>query len=274
MNINRKDVFWNYTATFLKIGSPVILMPLILNKLSSELIGIWNIFLTLTSLVALFDLGFKSSFTRNISYIYSGAKNLKINGLEVNESNEITIDYGLLEGTIQAMKWFYVRISLITLLLISTLGTSYIYYILLKYQGSHTEVYFSWFILCLLTSYNLFTLYYESLLEGAGLIKRSKQIQIIGQVVYIFFAVLLIFLELGIIAIISSQAVSLFITRILSKKYFFTTDLQNKLNNARTKSARDIITTIYPNSLKIGATIIGGFLTKRSSIMIGAVFWN
>ena len=35
MNIGVKDVVWNYLATFLKIGSSIILLPLILKYLSS-----------------------------------------------------------------------------------------------------------------------------------------------------------------------------------------------------------------------------------------------
>ena len=76
IDINRKDIFWNYLATFFKLFSSLLLIPLILNKMPTNVVGIWNIFLTISSFLALVDFGFNSSFTRNITYIYSGVQQL------------------------------------------------------------------------------------------------------------------------------------------------------------------------------------------------------
>ena len=73
---NNSDVIWNYFATFLKIGSSALLIPFVLKEFSSEMVGIYIIFVTITSFSQLLDLGFNPSFTRNISYIFSGIKNL------------------------------------------------------------------------------------------------------------------------------------------------------------------------------------------------------
>ena len=81
ININNKDLFWNYTATVLKIGSSVLLMPLILNKMSSQSVGIWNIFISISFFLTLVDFGFNASFTRNLTYIFSGANELFSNAV-------------------------------------------------------------------------------------------------------------------------------------------------------------------------------------------------
>ena len=78
--INKSDLVWNYAATFLKIGSSILLMPIILHKMSPESVVIWNIFLTISFFLSLVDFGFNVSFTRNITYIFSGVKELKITG--------------------------------------------------------------------------------------------------------------------------------------------------------------------------------------------------
>ena len=57
-DISRKDVIWNYIATFFKIGSGLILLPFILKMMPTETVGIWTIFTTITTLIALLDLGF------------------------------------------------------------------------------------------------------------------------------------------------------------------------------------------------------------------------
>ena len=158
----------------------------------SEMVGIWSIFMTITAFAAMLDFGFGSSFTRNVTYVFSGVRNLKVNGFEFVPLEDQTIDYGLLKGVNTAMRWFYLRMSIILFLLLSIFGTWYITSLLQNYKGDPQEVYIAWAILCLINTYNLYTLYYDSLLQGKGLIKRSKQIVIIGQSVYLTIATILI----------------------------------------------------------------------------------
>ncbi len=192
MHIGRKDVIWNYAATFLKIASSALLLPFILRMMPSEMVGIWSVFMTITAFTGLLDFGFNPSFTRNVTYVFSGVRTLKVIGFESTSIENQTIDYGLLKGLISAMRWFYLRMAIVLFLLLATLGTYYIYSLLQNYKGEHREVYMAWTLLCIINTYNLFTLYYESLLQGKGLVKISKQILIIGQSVYLIIASILI----------------------------------------------------------------------------------
>lgn len=139
----------------------------------AETVGIWNIFITITALNSLLDFGFNSSFTRNITYVFSGVQILKTKGVDVVNKDRDDIDYGLLNGVIIAMRRFYSRVAVILFVILITLGTFYIYTILKSYNGNHAEVYISWVILITINTYNLYTLYYDALLQGKGLIKRS-----------------------------------------------------------------------------------------------------
>ena len=77
MQITRKDVLWNYGATFLKIAVSVLLLPFVLKMLPSETVGVWSVFMTITAFSTMLDFGFGPTFSRNVSYIYSGVKALK-----------------------------------------------------------------------------------------------------------------------------------------------------------------------------------------------------
>ena len=188
MNINKNDVLWNYAATFLKIASSALLLPLILTMMSSEKVGIYIIFMTISSLALLLDFGFNSSFTRNTTYVFSGVKSLKREGYEKLSLDESTVDYSLLKGLISVMKRFYRILSLILFALLITVGSYYINYLLKEYQGDFNEVYIAWIMLIIINTYNIYTLYYGALLLGKGLVKKSKQITIIGQILFLIFA--------------------------------------------------------------------------------------
>ncbi|MEI6140238.1 MAG: O-unit flippase-like protein [Mariniphaga sp.] len=271
IQINRKDILWNYAATFLKIAAAALLLPLILRLMPSEMVGIWTVFMTITAFTSLLDFGFNPSFTRNVTYIFSGVNNLKAQGVEIVITGT-HIDYGLLKGVISAMRWIYLRMSIILFLVLTTLGTWYIFSLLQNYKGNPKEVYIAWFILCTINTYNLYSLYYESLLQGKGLIKRSKQIVIIGQSVYLGIAIILIMLGFGLIAIVSAQASSVIIVRWLSFRAFFTREINQKLLETESRHKVEVLKAIYPNALKIGLTSLGGFMVQRSALIIGSLY--
>jgi O-antigen/teichoic acid export membrane protein len=272
MQIGRKDVLWSYAATFLQIGAGVILLPFVLRAFPQETVAIWTIFLMVISLSSMLDFGFNPSFARNVSYVVSGVKKLKTTGHQIVENTNYEIDYGLFKGLINAMRWFYGRVALILFVLLTTAGAYYIHTILKTYSGNHAEVYISWAILCIINSYSLYTLYYDSLLQGQGLIKRAKQIQVVGQTAYLIVAVVLILMQFNLIAVVSAQALSVIIRRILSYYTIYTADFKRHLRGTVAQSRKEILKFISPNAIKLGLTGLGSFLVTRSAIIIGSLY--
>ncbi len=272
MNITRVDIYWNYCATFLKIASSAILLPLLLRMMPSDMIGVWSIFMTITAFVSMLDFGFNPSFCRNVTYIFSGVKSLRSKGYELVSLETDSIDYGLLKGLIASMRWFYSYMALAVLALLTTFGTLYLQKILAHYKESHSDVYIAWTILCLINVYNIYTLYYDALLEGKGLIKRAKQIIIIGQTAYLFVATIMLLAKFGLIAIVSAQAVSAIIVRYLSYHFFFTKEIKEHLKESKPRKKNEIFRAVYPNAVKIGLSSLGGFMVTRSAIIIGSLY--
>jgi O-antigen/teichoic acid export membrane protein len=271
MRINKTDVIWNYAATILRVASYAFLLPFILRTMSSEMVGVWSVFMAITAFAALLDLGFSPSFTRNVTYIFSGIKTLKVTGFHTDSTGDQTVDYGLLKGIIIAMQWFYMRMAFILFLLLSTLGTYYIYSLLKNYKGEQTEIYIAWIVLCIISTYNIYTQYLDCLLQGKGLVKRSKQIVIIGQSIYLVIASVFILLHFGILAIVSAQAISVILIRWLINRSFFTNEIKDHLQAAEPRPRKEVMDAIYPNAFKIGLTWIGAFVIQRSSILIGSL---
>ena len=270
-NIGKKDFVWTFLDIFFKIGAGILLLPLILRKLPSETVGVWTIFTTITQLTGLFDFGFNSSFARNVAYVFSGVRSLKKEGYESVDNVE-SVDYGLLRGTIKAMRYFYSRMSVVLFVLFATVGTMYVYALTRDYVGDVREVYVAWVVVVLVNSYNLYTLYYESLLNGRGLIKQSQQIIFLGNFVYVLFAIVLILLGGGLVAVVSSQAISVFLVRYFSKRAFYTEDIKAKLLLVESVDYKKILSAISPNAIKVGLTSLGGFIINKSSVFVGSLF--
>lgn len=271
--IGKRDVIWNYLATLLQMGSSILLFPLILRIFPSETVGVWSVFMMITSLIGLLEFGFTPSFTRNITYIFSGVQQLIKSGINIH-GMESTINFPLLKNTIKAMKWFYSRVALVAVVILLTAGSWYLKTILNNgYQGNHTEIMVAWVFYTLILTYNIYTLYYDSLLIGVGKQVISKKIMILSQLLYLTVATLLMLAGVGILSIIAGQAVMIITKRILSYKAFFTKELSKEIKESvDIHSPMDIIKVLAPNSIKIGLTGIGSFLVMQSSIIIGSLF--
>ncbi len=250
----------------------MLLLPLILRKLPSEDVAIWTIFSSIAALVFLIDFGFNSSFSRNVTYIFSGVKTLQKEGHETKVTFSDDINYPLLKGLLGAMRWFYSRISLILFILLATIGTVYISRLLIDYHGIKNNIYIAWFLFISINTYNLYTLYYDALLEGRGLIRISKQITILGHLLYLLVSVIAIYLGAGLISLVVAQLLSIIVIRTISQRKFFTPEIVSNLKSAAGEDKKDILRAIYPNALKYGVTSLGGFMIQKSSIFIGSLF--
>ncbi len=270
-HIGKKEIVWSYAGTAFMVGAGVILLPFILHKMPQETVGIWNIFQTITALVLMLDFGFRPTFARNISYIFSGIKALQKNGVNHIDA-DAEVDYGLLKGTLIAMRRFYRWIAIAVFTLLATVGTAYFWYILQKYSGDRTDAMVAWVLLIAINCYTLYTFYYDALMIGKGYVTRTNQINMLSQTIYIILAIGLIYAGLGLTAIVSAQLVATIIRRGLSYYVFYTPQLKKHLEEATPQESKEILAAITPNAIKIGLTQLGGFLVNKSAILIGSAF--
>lgn len=257
----------------IKVGAGVLLYPFILSSLSAETVGVWTIFSTIAVLTTIFDFGFNQSFRRNVAYIFSGVSVFKVQGYEYVETSQSGyVDYGLLKSTIRAMRHFYARIAIVLFALLISIGTIYIHTLLSNYSGDKIEVYASWVIVCAVNCFLLYTMYFESLLIGCGKVKRANQILLFGNLTYLLAAIILLSLGFGLLAVVSSQALSVIVIRIFSYKAFYTLDIKKNLASADDNRRSEVMKAITPNAVKLGFTSLGGFAITRSSTFIGSIY--
>jgi len=270
--IGRKDVIWNFAATLLRIASGIIVMPLSLRLLSNQDIGLWGIFLTIGTLTTLLDFGFSNSFSRNITYIFSGAKELHSKGFVSIDTSDNTIDYGLLKSVVKAMRYYYGILALGFVCLFSIAGTVYMHSVLEQYNGDKKMAFIAWILYGVLVAYQLYTYYYDSLLQGRGYVKRSKQIIIVSQIVQIVVIVVCLLADLGLISMVVGLLASVIVGRILSYLSFYDQNIRNQFQYAKIRPVKEIMHIMTPNALKIGLTALGGFLITKVVMLISPFY--
>jgi len=272
MEIGRKDVIWNFVATFMRVASGIIVLPLVLRLLPSQEVGLWYLFLTIGGLATLLDFGFANSFTRNVTYIFSGVKILKKEGYTPVDNDDKTIDYGLLKSVIAAMRRYYGIVAGVFIVLFIIASPFYLNNVLKDYTGNKNEIWIAWFTYGVLVAYQLYTFYYSSILSGRGKVKRLQQIIIIGQTSRIVTAVIFLLLGYGLISLVIAQFVSDIVNRTLCYNSFYDKSLKLHLKTSAVIKVSEVMKIMTPNALKIGLTIIGSFLISKAIILIAPFY--
>lgn len=272
INISKKDIIWSYLANFFNIGSGFITLPLILNKLSAEEIGLNYLMLTISTMVSLLDFGFAPQFGRNITYVLSGSQEIQKEGVNTNNISN-NINYHLLASILQAAKYIYKRLSIFAFILIISLGTLYIYYVTDHFSSvKHTLP--IWILFCISVYFNIYYTYYSSLLTGAALIKEVQIAKILSRSCYIFIAYLLLFLNLGLISIVIANLIAPFVNRFYSHIHFYTKELKNELANVfvSTTDINNVIHNLWYNAKKLGLNFIGSYCLSQGTMFIAGIY--
>lgn len=271
MKVGKKELFWNYSATFMKLSSNIIILPLILSNFSPEYIGVWNVFTLTASIIVLFDFGYSIIFTQNLTFVFSGLQSLDKIGINHNNKSA-SINYKLVNDIISSMKILYKKMSIYLFIILAVFGSLYIRYIIQNTTIDKTEVYISWSILIILNSFLFYSFYFEPLLISVGKIIEAKKITIFGQLIYISFALLMFSIYKSLISICIAQLISIIFIRLTSYYQFFTPEMTKTLNENQSNNHKETLKIIGHNSKKLGLTNLGGFLVQRSPFYVGGFY--
>lgn len=271
VKVTKGDIIWSYIAQFFNIGAGLIVLPLILHMLSTEEIALNYLMLTIGSMVALIDFGFAPQFGRNITYVFSGAQDLKKKGLSECSDNEI--NYHLLRNLIDVAKSVYFYLSIIVLLLMLTLGTAYIYYVTKGFKTVNNTL-LIWIVYSISTYFNIYFFYYSSLLTGRGFIMESKKAMMFQKIVYIVLSYVLLLSGWGLLGVSIANLIAPFVNRWLCYRYFYDDDLKNKLSIYKSKKneIKQLFSIIWYNAKKLGINFLGAYAISKFSMFIAGIY--
>jgi O-antigen/teichoic acid export membrane protein len=274
MNLKQKDIIWAYLAQFFQIAAGIIILPLILRMLNTNEIAINYLMLNIGTLVTLFDFGFSGQFSRNFSYIFSGAQNLKKDGVILVSQNS-DINFRLLRVTIYTAQMIYRILSLFVLIVMLTLGTWYIHKTTDGFKLV-PNIFTIWVIYSISVFFNFYYMYFNPLLIGKGDIAESRKAIVYSRFVYLGIACILLFLKYGLISIVLANLIAPFVQRFLSIKYIYKKELKEELKKY-TVSKKEFIecyNIIWYNAKKMGLVMVASFMINKSSIFLSGLFFT
>lgn len=273
INTKKKDVVWNYLGIIISLGSQIILLPILVKCLEPYILGLWYIFVSIGSIVILFDFGFTPTIARTVAYCWSGALELNKTGVKsINKRNET--NYELLYFVIKTCKLVYFLIAILALLLMLTLGTWYIKNI--SNNMFTMEIFISWIIYAISIFFNLYIGYYSVALIGIGDISRQSRANIISKLLFLFIGTIGLIFSESILSLSIANLISGFAMRFLSAYFFYNIhDMKNlfkKIVFSNRYSIKYVLNNMWHNAWRDGFVSVTMYLTSQANTLLCASF--
>ncbi len=271
MILNKKSVLIGIISQGLQYLSLIILLGFMLDKLSNEELGIWYVFLTISGLLGMLDLGFSPSIFRNMSYAIAGTDKLMENGYSTCTKG---VNYKLASQIVIQSKKMFLLIAVFSTIFALTVGTIYMSS-LVDNLFDNQQVLISWGLFIVAIFINIRYKFYTPLIQGMGLMYEYYKSIAISNIVLIFISVTLLEFGYKLIAVSAAFLISSIVNRIITAKYF---NSDMKICNAVRSFSHDstglgrYFKTIWKNSWRLGLSSIGAFLTLKVSTLFCASY--
>lgn len=266
---SRNDILWNYGANLLNIFVSILVLPLILKMLSPSELGLWYVFISISSLVLLVDFGFSTTLQRHITYAVSGVSEILEEGVPQQTSDQP--NYPLVKAIVIAANKIYKYLSSIAGFFLLTVGFIYVVLIL---NIRELDLVIAWAIYALGSFLQLKTNFWIPILKGSGAIKAANKVFIFSKSSYLIFAAIGLALHGGLILLTTSYLLSVIINWIWAQY-----ELHKHLGEDYLKSApqdsydsKKVFNIVWPNAKRMGLVNLGSWATNRGSTLISSYF--
>ena len=274
INISKRDVVWSYASVIMTLGVNIFLLPLIMNKLSDDELGLWYTFLAVGNIALLFDFGFKPTIARNITYVWCGATDLKKEGVVTEERKQNT-DYELLKSVMQACKRIYLFVGILATFFLLTIGSVYIWYVTRNILSENYII--AWIIYVIAILLNIYFSYYNAFLSGVGAIAEMNISNVVARIVQLLVSFVMLILGYGIISVSIAYLLYGVFFRFVSKRLFWKYEgLGINLKKYYVKTTKteifNLFQTIWHNAWRDGLVSFANYLTSQIGTLLCSLF--
>lgn len=273
INIQRRDIVWSYLGIILSMVTNFLLLPLYIIYMDSEILGLWYVFISVGAIALLFDFGFSITFARNVTYCWSGAKQLYQDTVEYVVERET--DFLLLKKIIFACKWIYGVLAGSAFVLLLSFGTFYLYKISVN-QWNYSLV-IAW--MCYLSGIllNLYYSYYLAFLRGVGAIAEANKSVVYARSLQLIITVMALMAGGGILgASLGYLMYGLGFKLFAQYRFYHYKDIGIKLKGISKVPTRkeiyELIVTIWHNAWRDGIVAIANYLSTQATVILCSLY--
>lgn len=253
---------------FLRYGVNILILPLILNKFSTDVLAIWYVFIAIQQFANLLDFGISPSFSKSFSFVYAGASELKEDGCTIEQSG--TISYQLLKKLLYTTEYLYKRLSVVIFSLLAVFGSLYLY---VTIDRISTDILLVWLLFAISTGFMSYSNYYLTVIVGKGNITLNNIIILVSRITYLVVLFVSIYLNCGLLSLVLANFSQILMQYIIARINFLTNDEKLSLKSVDFIANNELLRIIWTNAKKLGLTSVGVFLFSQLGIFIANIYF-
>lgn len=273
INTQKKDIVWNYLGIFFSLGSQVIWLPVLIHYLPPDILGLWYVFVSIGGMVELLDSGFTPTLSHCMTYAWSGAMDLKQQGVVFSEERSGP-NYALVYGILSTCRTLYFSIACTATLVMIFAGTIYVQRIAAAYLS--WQVYATWGLYIASTFINLYIGYYAVVLVGIGDIFHKNRAQILSKGAFLLLGTAGLVCGFSLLSLGVAYFTSGFVLRFLCKRYLIKAhkfdELFRKYRHQKQYSKRHVLAMMWPNAWRDGLVTVTAYLTGQATVLMSSGF--
>lgn len=260
----RKSVmFYGALGTMVRVGSQVMLLPLVLNLPPAEL-AIWFVFLSLGALANLADFGFGPAVTRVYSILWAGAKDYETVGFgEPCPQGEPNLQR--IRQWNRAIAHLYLWLAAGATPAIALGGT---FFLLPDLQlATHPwRLGLTWMAYLWVVGYNLATNYWGLACQGVNRVREVQVSNVWSGLAYLLVAGGLLLAGHGLASLVAATAVRAVVSRWFCRRSYL--EAVPFVPGTPIPLERGLVRKLWPNAREFGIMSVGSFLVTNTSILM------
>jgi O-antigen/teichoic acid export membrane protein len=257
-------MFVGIFATGVRVGSNLLLLPILLNTLPSADLALWWVLVSLGGFAYLADFGFGSTITRVYSYLWAGAEDFQAEGLRPSTANRAPNLRRIreLDATVRLFYWW---LSIAATIVIAIAGTC----ILLKPVAAVSDPQIAWMAWggqVLLIGYGLGTNRWMLACQGLGRMREIQAASLWSGLAYVGITAALLLSGWGLMAMVIASFARSLITRNYCRRVYLA--LVTPQRDERQKADMSILKRLWPNASKMGVLAVGAYLISSGNVYV------
>lgn len=248
----------------LRLAAGLVVLPLLIVKLPKPDYDIYFVFLSLTALVPILDLGFAVSIGRAVSYAMAGATELKSMGFAARPGaagpNQL-----LLWQLLHTTRWLYRLLSAGTLVLVGAGGSLF-----LRGAVPQTSVpaltWTAWGVTLAAIVWEIYAGWWNVFLRSMDRVLESTRQAALAQMVKIVLSAAMLVAGAGLLSVPTAAILASVLQRSLARRAVL--GLLGEPPAGATLRVRELVATLWPNSWRVGVHFLSGYLAGQANTLL------
>ena len=259
-------VAWSWLFNGLRVGSALLLLPLLVRLLSKSDLGMHYVLLSLGTLAMMVDFGFAGAIWRAVCLALAGGRELRAEGLAPATEAQSTPNHELLWDVLATTRRLYLGLAVIALLLLGAGGTFVV--------GRHAHetsapeiTWLAWTLTLALAVWEVYAGWWGTYLAALNRVVTAARLNCLAHGLKLLLAAALLVAGLGLLAVPLAGLVATCVQRLLARRACLQV-LSAWPMPKRPADGRALLRVLWPNSWRQGVIGVGSYLGATVTALI------